>query len=111
MTRAKGSSRPGEGASLQSRREAHVRMPLVLLLGCLALLPFHAGAQTIVSNSAPFQAVPQLPYRVVTNFFKLPKGAIAGESSGVAVNSKGHIYLFQRTKPMLAEYDEKGNFV
>ena len=35
----------------------------------------------------------------------------AGESSGVAVNSKGHVFLFQRAKPMLAEYDEKGNFI
>jgi hypothetical protein len=47
----------------------------------------------------------------VTNFFKFPKGMIAGEASAVAVNTKGHIFLFQRTKPMLAEYDEKGNFV
>jgi DNA-binding beta-propeller fold protein YncE len=36
---------------------------------------------------------------------------IAGEASAVAVNSKGHIFLFQRTKPMLAEYDAKGNFI
>jgi hypothetical protein len=27
------------------------------------------------------------------------------------LNYKGHIYLFQRAKPMLAEYDEAGNFV
>ena len=27
------------------------------------------------------------------------------------MNSKGHIFLFQRAKPMLAEYDEHGKFV
>jgi DNA-binding beta-propeller fold protein YncE len=36
---------------------------------------------------------------------------VPGEAAGVAVNSKGHIYLFQRTKPMLTEYDEVGNYI
>src|ERR1039458_8590692 len=40
----------------------------------------------------------------------IPMGC-RSEAAGVAVNSKGHIYLFQRTKPMLTEYDDKGNFV
>jgi DNA-binding beta-propeller fold protein YncE len=48
---------------------------------------------------------------VVANFFKFPKGTVSGEAAGVAINSKGHIFLFQRTKPMLTEYDEKGNFI
>jgi DNA-binding beta-propeller fold protein YncE len=34
-----------------------------------------------------------------------------GEASGVALNSKGHIYLFQRAKPMLSEYDETGEYL
>lgn len=84
---------------------------LKIMLACLALMPFQAGAQQATEKPAAFQAVPQLPYRVVPNFFKFPKGMTAGESSAVAVNSKGHIFLFQRTKPMLAEYDQKGNFI
>ena len=48
---------------------------------------------------------------MVPGFFKMPEGAVAGEASGVAVNSKGHIFLFQRTEPMLSEYDAKGVFV
>jgi DNA-binding beta-propeller fold protein YncE len=84
---------------------------LEILLACSALLPFHVGAQPTSVKAASFQAVPELPYRVVTNFFKFPKDTIAGEASAVAVNSKGHIFLFQRTKPMLTEYDGKGNFV
>ncbi len=48
---------------------------------------------------------------MVPNFFKFPKGTIAGEASAVAANSKGHIFLFQRTKPMLSEFDAKGNFI
>jgi hypothetical protein len=87
-----------------------------VVLAGLALLASRAGAQTTPTLSSsvkttPFQAVPELPYRVVARFFKFPKGMVAGEAAGVAINSKGHIFLFQRTKPMLAEYDEKGNFI
>src|ERR1022692_98554 len=78
---------------------------------CIALLPFQAVAQQTAVPATPFQAVLELPYRVVANFFKFPKGMLAGEASAVAVNSKGHIFLFQRTKPMLAEYDAKGSFI
>jgi hypothetical protein len=88
-----------------------MKKSLITVLACTALLPIHAGAQGGAAKAAQFQAVPELPYRVVTNFFKFSKGMTAGEASGVAVNSKGHIFLFQRTKPMLAEYDEKGNFI
>lgn len=81
-----------------------MRNALLFIFLSLAL-PFHARAQST------FQAVPELPYRVVTTFFKFPSDMVPGEAAGVAVNSKGHIYLFQRTKPMLAEYDEAGNFL
>jgi DNA-binding beta-propeller fold protein YncE len=84
---------------------------LEILLACIALLPFQAAAQQSAVKATTFQAVPELPYRAVPNFFKFPKGMIAGEASAVAVNSEGHIFLFQRTKPMLAEYDAKGNFI
>ena len=83
----------------------------MVIVACIALLASPAGAQTLQGKSASFQAVPELPYRVVPNFFKFPKGMGAGESSAVAVNSKGHIYLFQRAKPMLTEYDGQGNFI
>jgi len=87
-----------------------------LLIACLTPLSLNAGAQSMPPSSpsggtGQFQPVPELPYRVVENFFKFPKGMVAGEATGVAINSKGHIFLFQRTRPMLAEYDEKGNFI
>jgi sugar lactone lactonase YvrE len=34
-----------------------------------------------------------------------------GEASAVALSSKGHIFLFQRAEPMLAEYDENGSYL
>jgi DNA-binding beta-propeller fold protein YncE len=80
-------------------------------LACSVLLPLDVSGQTASTRTVAFQAVPELPYTVVNGFFRFPKGMALGESSGVAVNSKGHIFLFQRVKPMLAEYDAKGNFI
>ena len=88
-----------------------LRSLLEIVLALIAVSLGQACAQVSAVASSPFQAVPELPYRVVTNFFKFPKGMIAGETSAVAVNAKGHIFLFQRTKPMLAEYDDMGNYV
>jgi DNA-binding beta-propeller fold protein YncE len=93
------------------RTVKNLRNLMEIVLALIVVSPWHACAQVSAVASSPFQAVPELPYRVLTNFFKFPKDMIAGEASAVAVNAKGHIFLFQRTKPMLAEYDEKGNFV
>ena len=59
----------------------------------------------------PAQPVPELGYRVSPDFFELPANWVEGEASGVALNSKGHIFLFQRTRPMLSEFDEKGHYI
>ena len=47
----------------------------------MALLPSHVGAQEAAGKAASCQAVPELPYRVAPNFFKFPKGMIAGGPS------------------------------
>jgi len=58
-----------------------------------------------------FQAVPELPYRVQPDFFELPGGVNFGEASAIALNSQGRIFLFQRVKPMLCEFDQQGKFL
>jgi len=50
-------------------------------------------------------------HRVMPGFFHAPVGMTVGEASGMALNSKEHIFLFQRAKPMLIEYDEHGTYV
>ncbi|HLW44342.1 MAG TPA: peptidyl-alpha-hydroxyglycine alpha-amidating lyase family protein [Candidatus Acidoferrales bacterium] len=52
----------------------------------------------VVSGRAFAQqtSVPEIPYRSVPNFLKLPTGMYLGEVSGVAVNSKGHVLVFSR---------------
>ena len=66
------------------------------------------------------QGAPQIPFESVPNYPNLPKGMNFGEVPGVAVNSKGHVFVFTRSNSaggpayapaaaQLLEFDEKGN--
>jgi len=68
------------------------------------------------------QTVADLPFDSVPDFFKLPPGTNFGEVSGVAVNSKGHVFVFTRsnsargpayapTAAQLLEFGPKGEFI
>jgi len=43
------------------------------------------------------QSAPEIAFDSVPNFLKLPAGMNFGEVSGVAVNSKGHVFVFTRS--------------
>jgi DNA-binding beta-propeller fold protein YncE len=58
----------------------------------IALILFLLIAPAAISQ----QSVPDIPYDSVENFFKLPADLHFGEVSGVAVNSKGHVFVFNR---------------
>jgi streptogramin lyase len=60
--------------------------PLVVTL-CLFLVG------TVPAQQA---SVPEIPYSSVPDFLKLPPDIYLGEAAGVAVNSKGHIFVFSR---------------
>ncbi|MDB6089475.1 MAG: repeat containing protein [Gammaproteobacteria bacterium] len=45
---------------------------------------------------APPSAVPEIRFHATVDFLKLPKDLYFGEVAGVAVNSKGHIFVFSR---------------
>jgi DNA-binding beta-propeller fold protein YncE len=67
------------------------------------------------------QAVPEISFESDPNFLKLPADLYLGEAAGVAVNSKGHIFVFSRgntTGPaygasaaQLLEFDGEGNYI
>src|SRR5271156_6566400 len=40
--------------------------------------------------------VPEIPFDSVPDFLKLPPNIYLGETAGVAVNSKGHVFVFSR---------------
>jgi streptogramin lyase len=69
------------------------------------------AAVYVPASGQSVQPVPELGYRVDPEFFSDAERLNVGEAAGVALNSKGHIFLFQRARPMLAEYDEKGKFL
>jgi streptogramin lyase len=67
------------------------------------------------------QGVPQLPFQSVPDPLTLPDDVHFGEVAGVAVNSKGHIFVFSRgnstgpaymaTAAQLLEFDANGKFI
>src|SRR5690242_11437781 len=50
----------------------------------------------LVATSLFAQQPPEIRFQSVPNFLKLPPDLYLGEAAGVAVNSKGHIFVFSR---------------
>jgi hypothetical protein len=82
------------------------------LIACLVLLTGPSLAQS---------AVPEIAFDSVPNYPNLPKGMNFGEVPGVAMNSKGHVFVFTRSNSaggpayapaaaQLLEFDQNGNF-
>src|SRR6266699_997874 len=68
------------------------------------------------------QTAPEIAFDSVADFPKLPDGMNFGEVPGVAVNSKGHVFVFTRSNSaggpayapaaaQLLEFDQNGAFV
>src|ERR1700726_2277276 len=60
--------------------------PALLFLCCLAIPPRAFGQQS----------APEIPFDSTPDLLTLPNDLYLGEASGVAVNSKGHIFVFSR---------------
>ena len=73
------------------------------------------------SLSAQTSAVPEMQYHSVPDFLHLPADLYFGEVTGVAVNSKGHVFVFSRSNTtgpaygaaaaQLLEFDRDGKFL
>jgi len=83
-----------------------------------------AGLLVLMSPSAFAQSTsaPELQFDSVPNFFKLPPDMHFGEASGVAMNSKGHLFVYSRggssqgpafgnTASQILEFDRDGGFI
>src|SRR5271170_5270447 len=67
------------------------------------------------------QTVPEIPFDSVSNLLKLPPDLYLGEVSGVALNSKGHIFIYSRgnstgpayaaTAAQLLEFGPDGKYI
>src|ERR1700682_3116286 len=83
-----------------------------------ALLLFLATASSLLAQQP---RVPEIPFRSIPGFLKLPADLYLGEVAGVAVNSKGHIFVFSRghtngpaygaAAAQLLEFDGDGKFL
>jgi streptogramin lyase len=86
---------------------------------CLA--PLAAVACAVAAPAALAQQVPQIPFDSVADPLKLPKDLYLGEVTGVAVNSKGHVFVLSRgntsgpafaaAAAQLLEFGPDGQFV
>jgi len=84
------------------------------MLSCLLLA-------SLAGPAAAQPAVPVIPFESVPNPLKLPPDINFGEIAGVAVNSKGHVFVFSRgnssgpsymaTAAQLLEFDATGKFI
>lgn len=58
---------------------------------------------------------PDIPFESSPDFLKLPDNLYLGEVAGVAVNSKGHVFVYHRTgsgiTSRLFEFDQTGKYV
>ena len=83
----------------------------LIMLACLGAMAFGAGSAK--AQEIPFDSVP--------NFLKLPPDLYLGEASGVAVNSKKHVFVFSRgnstgpayaaTAAQLLEFGPDGKYI
>jgi DNA-binding beta-propeller fold protein YncE len=53
-------------------------------------------ALALFSATAFAQQAPEIPFESVPNFLKLPENMYLGEVAGIAINSKKHIFIFNR---------------
>jgi DNA-binding beta-propeller fold protein YncE len=81
-----------------------------LLLGLwLAASPLLLAQDMPKATEAPKAA--DLAFHVVPNFLKIPPDMIMAEAVGVAINSKGHIFILNRGNHPLLEFTNEGDFV
>jgi hypothetical protein len=83
--------------------------------------PSHLAAFFALCAPLFAQSIPEIPFDSVANFLKLPENMYLGEASGVAVNSKNHIFVFSRgnstgpayaaTAAQLLEFGPDGKFI
>src|SRR6266571_5246302 len=84
---------------------------------CLAALLMLLAARPFAQPS-----VPEIAFDSVPDSLKLPPGMNVGQVSGVAVNSKGHVFVFTRSNSadgpayapsaaQLLEFGAKGEFL
>src|SRR5262245_21239384 len=92
-------------------------MKLFSLIALVLTLSLASAVAADLATGSP----PEIPYDSVANFIKLPPDMHLGEPSGVAVNSKKHVFVFNRgnisgpayaaTASQVLEFGPDGKFI
>jgi hypothetical protein len=61
--------------------------------------------------SADLQTGPPLPYKVVKDWGQLPQGWTLGETSGVDVDKNDNVWVFNRGKHPVIQFDKNGKML
>jgi sugar lactone lactonase YvrE len=77
----------------------------------LALLTLLCTGVSLSAQEMPKVKAPQIPYQLVPDYLKIPKGMFMAEAVGVAINSQGHIFTLNRGNHPLMEFMPDGSFV
>src|SRR5947208_492392 len=80
------------------------------LMLALLVIPVSGQSRGGRAESAAASA-PQLKFHLEEDFFKLPDNIWPSEAVGVALNSKGHIFLLNRGNHPLLEFAPDGSFI
>src|SRR5580704_14160043 len=81
-----------------------------LMLVAFLLTTVSLRSQDMPKSSEASKA-PELTFHVVKDFLKIPTDMIMAEAVGVAINSKGHIFILNRGNHPLLEFTNEGDFV
>jgi DNA-binding beta-propeller fold protein YncE len=81
-----------------------------LLLKCVVILVFTTLSVRIADAQDNIK-IPVLSYHPVEGFFHLPPGVNFGEVTGVALNQKGNIFVFNRGLHPIIEFTTDGEYV
>ncbi len=75
----------------------------------IALVILFLAAVSVSAQEAA--KAPEIPFHVVEDFLQIPTGMFMAEAVGVAINSKGHIFILNRGNHPLLEFMQDGSFV
>ncbi len=76
-----------------------------------SLFLLFAVSFTLAPVSAELKSGPSLPHKVVKNWAQLPKGWNFGECSGVAVDRRDNVWVFNRGPHPVIQFDKNGKML
>src|SRR5215475_14143047 len=79
-------------------------------VGCVSAIALLV-ASSVTAVAQDRVTAPQISFKVVENFLKLPPTIYMAEVVGVDVDSKGQIYVLHRGKQPILEFNPDGSFV